>query len=359
MYESIEKILSLLLQLIFFLFNPIVLIPAGIITFVIIKRIKEYKNSAYYYVTKTPYWSLRDDLGKYGEYLTYIYLKHYENIGAKFLFNIYLPKENGETTEIDVLMICSKGVFVIESKNYSGWIFGSETQKNWYQTLPQGRGRSQKESFYNPIMQNFSHIKHLKNFIGEHIPIRSLVVFSDTCTLKRVQLKSSDVIVVNRKRASSVIAEICGRIPKELLNECQIDNIYNKLYPYTQVDDFVKVHHILNLQSNKNTQTAMNSPQSFFSFATQPINTFPAGSQNVENVIHNQEQTTSPKLYDCHSTNIEVVLPHQNIEEKYDLRCPRCNGRLVVRTAKRGVNIGKKFYGCSNYPKCKYIQNIE
>ena len=47
-------------------------------------------------------------------------------------------------------------------------------------------------------------------------------------------------------------------------------------------------------------------------------------------------------------------------EQKYNPSiCPRCGGKLVVRTAKRGDNVGKQFYGCSNYPKCKYTRNIE
>ena len=92
--------------------------------------------------------------GRYGEYLIYKYLKGHEINGAMFLFNVYVPKENGETSEIDVIMIHHKGIFVFESKNYSGWIFGSETQRMWTQTLPKGRKRSHKESFYNPIIQN-------------------------------------------------------------------------------------------------------------------------------------------------------------------------------------------------------------
>ena len=39
---------------------------------------------------------------------------------GKILRNVYVPKENGETSEIDVLYITQKGIFVIESKNYSG-----------------------------------------------------------------------------------------------------------------------------------------------------------------------------------------------------------------------------------------------
>ena len=71
--------------------------------------------------------------------MIYKYLKDFENQGAKFLFNIYIPKKGNETTEIDVLMISSKGLFVFESKNYSGWIFGGDNQKYWYQTLPSNR----------------------------------------------------------------------------------------------------------------------------------------------------------------------------------------------------------------------------
>lgn len=40
------------------------------------------------------------------------------------------------------------------------------------------------------------------------------------------------------------------------------------------------------------------------------------------------------------------------------LVCPNCGGKLVIRTAKRGTNIGSQFYGCSNYPNCKYTRNI-
>ena len=40
------------------------------------------------------------------------------------------------------------------------------------------------------------------------------------------------------------------------------------------------------------------------------------------------------------------------IKKDYDNNtCPKCGGKLVERTSKYG-----KFYGCSNYPKCKYIK---
>lgn len=38
--------------------------------------------------------------------------------------------------------------------------------------------------------------------------------------------------------------------------------------------------------------------------------------------------------------------------------CPRCGGKLVLRTAKKGSNSGNQFLGCSSFPKCRYIQAI-
>ena len=39
--------------------------------------------------------------------------------------------------------------------------------------------------------------------------------------------------------------------------------------------------------------------------------------------------------------------------------CPACGNRLILRTAKKGPNAGHQFYGCSNYPNCRYILNID
>lgn len=42
-----------------------------------------------------------------------------------------------------------------------------------------------------------------------------------------------------------------------------------------------------------------------------------------------------------------------------ELRCPKCGAELVLRTAQKGSNAGKQFYGCKAFPKCKYIRNME
>lgn len=322
--------------------NPIFLISAIIIIFVLIKKNKDYKKTSYYKITNLPYFSLRNDLGKYGEYLTYKYLKSFEENGAKFLFNVYIPKNNCETTEIDVLMISSKGIFVFESKNYSGWIFGDEKHKHWYQTLPQGKNRTHKEHFFNPVMQNRAHINHLKNFIGQEIPVRSIIVFSDRCTLKSVKIYSNAISVINRCNVSSIVADICKQIENDLLTQTDIDIIYNKLYPYTQVDETTKMQHvesINNLTKTTNKQT------------TSSITT----SQNkTEDIFVQSDYNNIDETGDIQTE----VTPTETTVGQKALKCPKCNSNLILRTATKGANRGNKFWGCSNYPKCKYIQNL-
>ena len=273
-----------------------------VVAVIAVVKYRRYIKCSYYQVTKNSPLQLYFDKGKLGEYMTYKYLRSAENNGAKFLFNIYIPKGEEETTEIDVLMIHAKGLFVFESKNYSGWIFGSECQKNWYQTLPKGRGRSHKESFYNPVMQNRGHIKHLKVLLGEDVPMHSIITFSERCTLKKVEIKSADVPVINRGEVYHTVASICGKIENPFLSEEQIAAIYEKLYPYTQVDAATKAQHIENIEKKLDPAPAQEQPQT--------------------------------------------------------RTCPRCGGALVLRTASKGANAGNKFYGCSNYPKCRFVENL-
>lgn len=62
--------------------------------------------------------------------------------------NCYIPKTDGTTAEIDIIMVHPTGVYVFESKNYSGYIFGSLNQKMWTQTLHIGYGEVEKNRFF-------------------------------------------------------------------------------------------------------------------------------------------------------------------------------------------------------------------
>jgi hypothetical protein len=266
---------------------------------------KKYRKTSYYKITKQSYLSVLNNSGRYGEYLAFKKLEKLENSGAKFLCNVYIPKANGETTEIDMLMISSKGIFVFEIKNYSGWIFGNENQKNWYQTLPAGKGKSHKEVFYNPIMQNESHVNHLYKFIKGSSSIYSVVVFSDKCTFKDIQISGSNSGLVYLSQLDEFVSNILNQSNDVVLDENRIISIYDALYPCSQTSMEQKAQHIQNVQASKKP--------------------------------HNKEI----------SNNFQ------------NLQCPQCGGSLVLRTSKKGANAGNQFYGCSNYPKCKYIRNIK
>lgn len=152
--------------------------------------------------------SIFDDewVGRHGEKLTERELKLVRFFGrkGKTLRNVYIPKDNGETSEIDVVYITQKGIFVFESKNYSGWIFGDEKDTYWTVMLP----NRQKNRFYNPIKQNRTHIKWLQKYVSGDIPLFSIIVFSERCELKKVEVESTDVKVIKRDRTYAAVRDI-------------------------------------------------------------------------------------------------------------------------------------------------------
>ncbi|MEN5087968.1 nuclease-related domain-containing protein [Sphingobacterium faecium] len=70
---------------------------------------------------------------------------------------------NGIMAQIDHLVVSRFGVFVIETKNYNGWIFGSENAYQWKQVI-----FNNTYEFYNPIRQNLGHIKALQANLNQY-----------------------------------------------------------------------------------------------------------------------------------------------------------------------------------------------
>ena len=93
--------------------------------------------------------------------------------------DVTLPAGNG-TTQIDHIIVSIYGVFVLETKNMTGWIFGSERNKTWTQII-----YKKKQAFQNPIHQNYKHVKTLQAFLD--LPDEaffSLVNFVGDCEFK-------------------------------------------------------------------------------------------------------------------------------------------------------------------------------
>jgi restriction system protein len=95
------------------------------------------------------------------------------------LNNITLPTADG-TTQIDHVLVADTGIFVIETKHYSGWIFGDPKERQWTQSIYRKKSR-----FQNPLHQNYGHIKALQSLFdlpAEHF--QSVVVFTSDAVFK-------------------------------------------------------------------------------------------------------------------------------------------------------------------------------
>lgn len=217
---------------------------------------KNYEKSDYYKQTHNSFHVIRFNKGIKGEFLIWKYLQKFTGY-KKFLFNCYIPKDNNETTELDVILLHESGVYVFESKNYSGWIFGNETQQYWTQTLRKGKGKTQKNHFHNPIIQNKVHLKWLGKYLGiKTEEFYSYIVFSDRCTLKKITLTSGQHQVINRYNILSAVnenAKLCGT----KMTPNKIDDLYFKLQPLTQVEENVKLAHINKVQEKKKVSATL------------------------------------------------------------------------------------------------------
>ena len=181
-----------------------------------------------------------ENLGQFGEFSTEYALTN-DNLDGELvvLKNIYVPYRD-KTSEIDLLMIHEKGVFVFESKNYSGWIFGNANQLNWTQSLP----NKEKHQFYNPIRQNQTHIKALSEYLN--IPASSFtsyIVFSERCSLKSVPADTEQVIIVRRPNMLKKLrAQLRSSV--NLYSPEEIAQFVQKLQPLTNKSEAEKQQHV-------------------------------------------------------------------------------------------------------------------
>ena len=186
--------------------------------------------------------SLGHEVGEYGEFASDRVLNNRALTDMCYLRtvkNVYVEK-NGSTTEIDLIAVTEKGVFVIESKNYSGWIFGDINQIKWTQSLQGG----EKNHFYNPIKQNEGHIRKLAEYLTEPMEkIYSVIVFSDRCTLKKVPENTEHVKIIKREDLLWLMKAFFKQKSTVYSRE-KVDAIYEKLSQLADRSEEEKQAHI-------------------------------------------------------------------------------------------------------------------
>lgn len=97
------------------------------------------------------------------------------------VINDVMLNVDGKTSQMDHIVVSDHGIFVIETKNYKGWILGDEKNGQWTQVIYKKKNR-----FLNPIIQNKGHIKALQHHLSEYPDAKyiSVIVFSPAADLK-------------------------------------------------------------------------------------------------------------------------------------------------------------------------------
>ncbi|MDA8641662.1 NERD domain-containing protein [Flavobacteriaceae bacterium] len=117
--------------------------------------------------------------------------------------DLIIKKDNNGFSQIDLVLVTSEGIIVIEVKDYSGWIYGSGNNTNWTKVLSYGK---KKYKFYNPIKQNNNHISELRKTLNqfENIPFFSVIVFFGDCELKEINYVPKGTYLVKSHRVFEV-----------------------------------------------------------------------------------------------------------------------------------------------------------
>ncbi len=197
------------------------------------------------------------------------------------LHNLTLPTPDG-TTQIDHVVVSRFGVFVIETKNLAGWIFGDERSRKWTQSI---YGRN--FPFLNPLRQNYKHLKALADLSGLGPQcLHSVVVFVGSSRFKTAMPSN----VLKRRR----LVRYMRSKTDLLLSDEQVEHVVSTLKQSGASGFGGRRRHLLSLKENRRN----------------PV-------------------------------------------------CPRCGEAMVLRTAKRGTNLGGQFWGCSGYPECRSTRAVD
>lgn len=169
-----------------------------------------------------------------------------------FIINdLMIEKRNGHTTQIDHVVISPYGIFVIETKNISGYVYGSEYSQEWkrhWRGYMRGGFYGYNDMLFdNPVLQNGSHVKALfellHNYSTKFIPI---IAFSPNSVLK-VNVQNVDVVYWGQ------VIGVIGRYKEEVMSVAQAQEIYNFLLALNIKDKERRDTHAVRAQAYKNT----------------------------------------------------------------------------------------------------------
>jgi hypothetical protein len=118
--------------------------------------------------------------GYSGELKTRLAQKLFLDSEQYHVFNNIIIQSEYRSTQIDHVIVSKYGIFVVETKNKDGWIYGSSNDEQWTQVFYQKKFKLQ-----NPLWQNYLHTRSLAEFLGiDHGKMHSVVIFWGKCQFK-------------------------------------------------------------------------------------------------------------------------------------------------------------------------------
>ena len=151
--------------------------------------------------------------------------------------DIIVPSKYG-TTQIDHVVVSSFGIFVIETKNYKGLIYGGENAEQWTKNV-----WGNKYKFRNPLKQNYGHVKALQSILNlpqsAFIPI---VVFSNNADIS-VQTNQWVINLCN-------LREVIKLYHSEIFTQDQLIDFCEKISNARDVEKGASKQHVQTVRSN-------------------------------------------------------------------------------------------------------------
>lgn len=233
--------------------------------------------------------------------------------------------------QIDYLLITKKKIYVLECKNLIGNI-EIDSDGNFIRTY-ELFGRKVKEGLYSPITQNERHRQVIKNLRAREKNWLEKYLFEKSFD----STYQSVVVLANPKTYLS--AKFAKKAVKNQV--IRADQLIS--YLKEQEANAEASLSIDGMRELAEWFLAQNNPQRS-DYARKYEELVDAMTESAQESIKVQEPQEEVK---------------QEVEGEKERVCPRCGAKLVVRTAKKGENVGRQFLGCSAFPNCRYIENID
>ena len=157
--------------------------------------------------------------------------------GEQYVINNFMFCVGQKSCQIDHIVINKNGVFIIETKNYSGAVYGSEQDNYWTQKIG-----NQTNRIYSPIKQNAMHVYNLSRVLSKHIYLISLVVFVQNNT-ENIRAENVIPLKVLKQRLA---------LPSKIkpYTAAQMREIYEEILSVQNLD-ITNAEHVANIKRAK------------------------------------------------------------------------------------------------------------